>query len=160
MCEILISAARTLSINPPRRRFTNFFNGVSRSPSCFPADVLVQNVHRVSRASRRRRSCGRRRTLFITCTASPASCAADSWPPGTSFTSWKTGGWCARWITRPPNKMVGVQECSLLGYDERLLEIYVSITLSSFYPPGLVLMTSLNYTESQHYESWIKLYSR
>lgn len=56
--------------------------------------------------------------------------------------------------------MVGVQECSLLGYDERLLEIYVSISLSSFYPPGLVPMTSLNYTESQHYESWIKLYSR
>lgn len=83
----------------------NFANG--NSLHYFPAGVLEQNVHRANRGSHRRRLCGRRRTSCITFTASPASCAADSWPQGTSFTSWRTGGWCAKWIMRQQNKMVG-----------------------------------------------------
>lgn len=77
------------------------------TPLCFPPGDLEQSVRHANRASLRRRWCERPRTLCTTCTASPASCAADSWPPGMSSTSWRMGGWCARWITRPPNKTVG-----------------------------------------------------
>lgn len=73
----------------------------------FPAGVSGQNVQRANRGSHPRRWYARRRTLCTTCTVSPASCAADNWPPGTSFTSWRTAGWCAKWIMRRPNKTVG-----------------------------------------------------
>lgn len=74
----------------------------------FPAGVLEQNVHRANRASLRRRWCGRPRTLCTTFIASLASCAAGNSPRGTSFTWWRTVGWCARWITKPQNKTVSV----------------------------------------------------
>ena len=73
----------------------------------FLPGVLGQSVPRASRGSLRRKWCERRRTLCTTCTASPASCAVGSLPPGMSFTSWKTAGSSARRTTRPLNKMVG-----------------------------------------------------
>lgn len=72
-------------------------------------------MHHANKGSLRRRLCGRRRTLCITCTALLASCAADSWPLGTSFTSWRMGGWCARWIMRLQNKTVGLHASEILS---------------------------------------------
>ena len=66
----------------------------------------AQNARPASRASPRPRWCARRRTSSTTCTASPASSATGSWPRGTSSTSWRTGGWCARRTTRRPSRTV------------------------------------------------------
>lgn len=89
---------------------------------CFPAGGLEQNVRRANRGSLPCRWCGKRRTLSITCTALPASCAAGSWPPGMSFTSWRTGGWCARWTMRQPSKTV-----RLLLYTKDILQTFYFI---------------------------------
>lgn len=87
--------------------------GGARSPlpmlSSFLAALTgasAQNAQPASRASLRPRWSARHRTSSTTCPASPASSATGSWPRGTSSTSWRTGGWCARRTTRRPSRTV------------------------------------------------------
>ncbi len=78
-----------------------------------PAGDSGPSAPRVSRASRRHRWSGGRRTSCITCTASPVSYVRGSWPQVTSITWWKTVVWCVKPIMRPPNREVHAHATSL-----------------------------------------------
>lgn len=79
-----------------------------------------------------------------------------------SFTSWKMEGWCARWIMRPPNKMVGVQGYSMLSYNERLAEsspVCAATGNKEKDVPTWFSVDDLTTPETQHSVSRMKLYA-